>query len=71
MIWNHQILAFAGYCQEKDSILGEPGNIDLTERIVEFGWVLALVMSRWDFLPLVTMAEDDEIKLPAELRRTV
>ena len=74
MIWNNQILAFAGYRLEDGSVLGDPANISLTESMIEFGWMPPIVKSRWDFLPLVTMAEDDApymMELPAELRRTV
>lgn len=74
MIWNRQILAFAGYRQEDGSILGDPANVDLTERIIEFGWMPPIDKSRWDFLPLITMAENDSpymMELPAELRRTI
>ncbi|KAL8942509.1 MAG: hypothetical protein Q9216_001610 [Gyalolechia sp. 2 TL-2023] len=74
MIWNSQIMAFAGYRQDDGSILGDPANVDLTERIIEFGWMPPIIKSRWDFLPLVTMAEGDApymMELPAELRRTV
>ncbi|KAL8951351.1 MAG: hypothetical protein Q9222_002670 [Ikaeria aurantiellina] len=74
MIWNHQIMAFAGYRQEDGSVLGDPANVELTERMIEFGWMPPVVKSRWDFLPLVTMAENDApymMELPNELRRTV
>ena len=74
MIWNNQIMAFAGYRQGDGSILGDPANVDLTERMIEFGWMPPIDKSRWDFLPLVTMAENDApymMELPAELRRTV
>jgi nitric oxide synthase oxygenase domain/subunit len=74
MIWNQQILAFAGYRQDDGTILGDPGNVDLTESMIEFGWKAPIQKSRWDFLPLITMAEGDApymMELPAELRRTV
>ncbi|KAL9630487.1 MAG: hypothetical protein Q9204_004698, partial [Flavoplaca sp. TL-2023a] len=74
MIWNHQIMAFAGYREDDGSILGDPGNVELTDRMIEFGWMPPLIKTRWDFLPLVTMAENDApymMELPAELRRTV
>ena len=74
MIWNSQILAFAGYEQENGSILGDPANVELTKGMKEFGWKPPMERSRWDFLPLITMAENDSpymMELPLELRRTV
>lgn len=74
MIWNSQILAFAGYQQEDGSILGDPANVELTKSMIEFGWKPPMERSRWDFLPLITMAEHDSpymMELPLELRRTV
>jgi len=74
MIWNSQILAFAGYEQEDGSILGDPANVELTKGMKEFGWKPPMERSRWDFLPLITMAENDSpymMELPLELRRTV
>jgi nitric oxide synthase oxygenase domain/subunit len=74
MIWNHQMLAFAGYKQADGSILGDPANVDLTESMIEFGWKPPMNKSRWDMLPLITMAENDTpymMELPLELRRTI
>lgn len=74
MIWNRQIMAFAGHRQKDGSILGDPANVNLTERMIDFGWRPPIVKSPWDFLPLITMAENDApymVELPAELRRTI
>jgi nitric oxide synthase oxygenase domain/subunit len=74
MIWNNQILAFAGYRQEDGSVLGDPANIGLTQSMIEFGWKPPMTKSRWDILPLITMAENDVpymMELPLELQRTV
>jgi nitric oxide synthase oxygenase domain/subunit len=74
MVWNNQILAFAGYLQEDGTILGDPANVDITNSIVEFGWRPPLSKSRWDILPLIVMAENDTpymMELPSELKRTV
>jgi nitric oxide synthase oxygenase domain/subunit len=74
MIWNHQMLAFAGYKQADGSILGDPANVHLTESMIEYGWKPPINKSRWDMLPLITMAENDApymMELPLELRRTV
>jgi nitric oxide synthase oxygenase domain/subunit len=74
MIWNQQVMAFAGYRQDDGTILGDPANVDLTESMIDFGWKPPINRSRWDFLPLITMAENDApymMELPLELRRTV
>ena len=74
MVWNGQILAFAGYRQKDGSVLGDPATVDLTESMIELGWKPPITKSRWDLLPLVTMAEGDApylTELPLELKRTV
>jgi nitric oxide synthase oxygenase domain/subunit len=74
MIWNGQVLSFAGYRQKDGSILGDPLNADLTDSIIELGWTPPINKSRWDILPLVTMAQGDApylLELPMELKRTV
>ncbi|PHH80975.1 hypothetical protein CDD80_5185 [Ophiocordyceps camponoti-rufipedis] len=60
MIWNQQFLAFAGYQQPDGTILGDPMNTSLTESILSLGWKPPKIRTRWDLLPLVTMAEGDE-----------
>ncbi|GHP15261.1 nitric oxide synthase-like protein [Collybia sordida] len=74
MIWNDQILSFAGYQAEDGTIIGDPKNIQLTKDIIELGWVPPQPKSRWDVLPVVVMAEDDEpvfVELPTNLRKLV
>ncbi|KAI9850997.1 MAG: hypothetical protein M1838_004689 [Thelocarpon superellum] len=74
MIWNHQILAFAGYQTDDGSVLGDPKNVELTNSFIELGWLPPKSRSRWDLLPLVTMAEGDLpviAELPASLRTLV
>ncbi|RDA93676.1 hypothetical protein CP533_4907 [Ophiocordyceps camponoti-saundersi (nom. inval.)] len=60
MIWNQQFLAFAGYRQPDGSVLGDPMNASLTESIISLGWKPPKIRTRWDLLPLVTMADGDE-----------
>ncbi|KAF4507907.1 hypothetical protein G6O67_004355 [Ophiocordyceps sinensis] len=60
MVWNQQFLAFAGYRQPDGSVLGDPINVSLTESITSLGWEPPTIRTRWDLLPLVTMAEGDE-----------
>lgn len=74
MIWNNQILGFAGYKMDDDTILGDPGNVELTTAIIELGWNPPNVRSQWDLLPLVVMAEGDKpamIQIPAPLSTLV
>ena len=63
MIWNNQILDFVGYEMEDGTILGDPTNVDLTNAVVaviDLGWMPPQPRSRWDLLPVVTMAEGDK-----------
>lgn len=74
MVWNTQILQFAGYRQADDSVLGDPANVELTEAFIRFGWKPPRKRTRWDILPLIAMAEGDQpymAELPPELCRTV
>ncbi|KAL9019558.1 MAG: hypothetical protein Q9185_003178 [Variospora sp. 1 TL-2023] len=59
MIWNHQLLEFAGYEMEDGSVLGDPASIALTKAILELGWEPPSPKGKWDLLPLVVMAEND------------
>ncbi|KAI9712953.1 MAG: hypothetical protein M1812_006700 [Candelaria pacifica] len=74
MIWNHQLLAFAGYEAEDGSILGDPMSVQLTKEIIDLGWNPPEQRGRWDLLPLVTMADGDLpviAELPSNLRSLV
>ncbi|MCJ1257547.1 hypothetical protein MMC24_005373 [Lignoscripta atroalba] len=74
MIWNHQVLAFAGYEAKDGSIIGDPINVQLTKAIIELGWEPPGTKGRWDLLPIVTMAEGDLpviAELPLNLRKLV
>ncbi|KAF9465476.1 nitric oxide synthase [Collybia nuda] len=76
LIWNDQILAFAGYENADGSITGDPKNVQLTKDIIALGWFppTLAARTRWDVLPVVVMAEGDLpviIELPANLRRLV
>ena len=74
MIWNNQILDFAGYKMDDGTILGDPSNVDLTTAIMELGWTPPQTRGRWDLLPLVTMAEGDKpamMEIPAPLSNLV
>ncbi|KAL8898175.1 MAG: hypothetical protein Q9207_006841 [Kuettlingeria erythrocarpa] len=74
MIWNHQVLEFAGYEMGDGSILGDPVSVELTRAIVELGWTPPSPRTRWDLLPLVVMAEGDVpamVEVPSPLRDVV
>lgn len=74
MIWNNQILQFAGYEIEGSSVLGDPASVELTKAIVELGWEPPKPRSRWDLLPLVVMAEGDRpalTEIPASISKLV
>lgn len=74
MILNHQVLQLAGYEADDGSVIGDPASVELTKTIIELGWMPPEVKSRWDVLPLVTMAEGDRpciAELPASLRKLV
>ena len=74
MIWNHQLLEFAGYETEDGSILGDPMSAVLTKAIIGLGWKPPNPKSRWDVLPLVVMADNDVpvmIEIPANLREPI
>ena len=74
MIWNNQILDFAGYKMDDGTVLGDPSNVDLTTAIMELGWTPPQTRGRWDLLPLVTMAEGDKpamMEIPAPLSNLV
>ncbi|KAM3415165.1 hypothetical protein BST61_g10287 [Cercospora zeina] len=60
MVWNGQLLSFAGYKNDDDTVLGDPANVALTDAIMELGWQPPQLRTQWDLLPLVTMAEGEE-----------
>ncbi|KAL8644671.1 MAG: hypothetical protein Q9210_007137, partial [Variospora velana] len=74
MIWNHQLLEFAGYEMEDGSVLGDPASIALTKAILELGWEPPSPKGKWDLLPLVVMADNDVpvmIEIPPPLSNLV
>ncbi|KAK8111875.1 nitric-oxide synthase [Apiospora kogelbergensis] len=60
MVWNSNLLSFAGYDQGDGRILGDPQNVSLTNAIIELGWKPPPIRTQWDLLPIVTMAQGDE-----------
>ncbi|XP_069815380.1 nitric oxide synthase 3 isoform X2 [Dendropsophus ebraccatus] len=67
-IWNSQLIRYAGYRKEDDSVVGDPNNVELTELCVQLGWKPK--GGRFDVLPLLLQANGDDPKLfeiPPEL----
>ncbi|WYZ35291.1 hypothetical protein EsH8_I_001567 [Colletotrichum jinshuiense] len=48
------------YQQSNGEILGDPANVELTNAIIELGWTPPRIRSKWDLLPIVTMAEGED-----------
>ncbi|KAK0509489.1 hypothetical protein JMJ35_007883 [Cladonia borealis] len=74
MIWDNQILDFAGYKMDDGTVLGDLANVDLTTAIMELGWTPPQTRGPQDLLPLVTMAEGDKpamMEIPAPLSNLV
>lgn len=55
-IWNGQLIRYAGYRQPDGTVVGDPANCDLTERIQALGWSGG--GGRFDVLPLVIQIGD-------------
>lgn len=67
-VWNSQLIRYAGYRQEDDSVVGDPINVELTELCVQLGWKPK--GGRFDVLPLLLQANGDDPKvfeIPPEL----
>ena len=74
MIWNHQILQFAGYEMDDGSICGDPASVGLTKSIIALGWNPPEPRGRFDILPMVTMADHDKpylTDIPADLCKLI
>ncbi|XP_066441474.1 nitric oxide synthase 3 isoform X1 [Eleutherodactylus coqui] len=67
-IWNSQLIRYAGYRQQDESVVGDPINVELTELCVQLGWKPK--GGRFDLLPLLLQANGDDPKvfeIPPEL----
>lgn len=74
MVLNHQILQFAGYEADDGSVIGDPASIEITRTFIDLGWQPPKFKTRWDVLPLVTIAEGDKpciAEIPSSLRKLV
>lgn len=62
------------YKEADGTILGDPANVALTKDIIELGWTPPRFRTRWDVLPLITMAAGDEpviTEIPPSLSKLV
>jgi nitric-oxide synthase len=67
-IWNPQLIRYAGYRQPDGSIIGDPAQVEFTDRIKELGWQGG-PGTPFDVLPLVIQmpGEDPQIfELPPD-----
>ena len=52
--WNSQLIRYAAYpVGDGETILGDPANLELTEKIIELGWNPPEPKTEFDILPLV------------------
>ncbi|HEU4412543.1 MAG TPA: nitric oxide synthase oxygenase [Polyangiaceae bacterium] len=51
--WNHQLVRYAGYREPNGSVVGDPANVHLTERIRSLGWEPPEPKGSFDVLPVV------------------
>lgn len=59
---------------EYGTVLGDPSTTQITKDIIALGWIPPFPKTRWDVLPIVAMAENDEPAmgiLPKELTEIV
>ena len=52
-IWNHQLIRYAGYRAADGSILGDPAQLDFTQRAVALGWSPPTRPTAFDRLPII------------------
>lgn len=60
-IWNPQLIRYAGYRESDGSVVGDPLNAELTERVQRMGWRGA--GTPFDILPVVIQAPGEAPKL--------
>ncbi|KGF72665.1 hypothetical protein DO97_07005 [Neosynechococcus sphagnicola sy1] len=67
--WNPQYFQYAGYRQPDRSILGDPGNVELTDQAMRLGWHPES-QTRFDYLPLIIQLPGQEprwFEIPPQL----
>jgi nitric-oxide synthase, bacterial len=63
-VWSPQLFRYAGYTGQNGSILGDPGNAELTKIAMSLGWTPPARRSAFDLLPVIVQAPGQ----PAEFR---
>lgn len=62
-IWNSQLVRYAGYRLADGSVLGDPGQLELTEQIRKLGWTPPSRPGAFDVLPLAIEIPGAGVKL--------
>jgi nitric-oxide synthase len=68
-IWNPQVIRYAGYQQPDGTVIGDPWQVDLTNKLLEMGWSGGK-RTPFDVLPVVIQRPDCEPKwfeIPPEI----
>ena len=73
-VWSMQYLRFACYERDDGSMLGDPGNRELTEVAMKLGWNKPEKQrTQWDLLPIIVQADPNIppnwYELPEDLRQ--
>ena len=55
-VWSPQLFRYAGYRAADGSVLGDPGNAELTEVAIGLGWRPPEARSGFDLLPVIVQA---------------
>ena len=55
-VWNPQLIRYAGYLQEDESVIGDSANVEFTKVCMKMGWTGK--GGKFDVLPLIVQAED-------------
>jgi nitric-oxide synthase len=57
-IWNHQLCAYAGYRGRDGTVLGDPRQVELTDRALALGWQPPTTRGPFDLLPWIISGRD-------------
>ncbi|MCA9705102.1 MAG: nitric oxide synthase oxygenase [Myxococcales bacterium] len=60
-IWNPQLIRFAGYAQGDGTVIGDPGNAELTQQAIKLGWKAK--GGDFDVLPLIIQMPNEEPRM--------
>lgn len=59
LVWNEQLIRYAGHRRADGTVLGDPRNADLTDAVRRMGWQIH-PQGPFDVLPLVIQTPDDK-----------